>query len=466
MVTATWGATMAKAKGSMAADIIGAIRKGTKKWMRTVKSEERNPVSRGMRYSRMTRERGKSFKDAAAEILPAAYDRVSGGGALPANARQLMYACRPHIQKETGRELNSVYFTQVLLPDYLDETGVAWNVVYDARGHFAEPHDGERFGVGTLEVRDYLDSYDEPERKDAELRQARIETSGPDGNFGAVLFIEKEGFSPLLRAAKIAEKYDLAIMSTKGMSVVAARTLVDEMCFTYGIPLLILHDFDKAGFSIAGTLQRDTRRYQFQNDIDVIDLGLALRDVEAMGLESEYQVHPKGKKRLLMDNLRENGATDAEIEFMFKDFDNTRSTRRVELNAMTSPQFVAFLERKLKEHGIAKVIPDEDELAAAYKFFVRNLDIEKAIERELKRRKSDEDAIKVPDNLADQVRKTLSTRPQLRWDSAVYKAAGEKLKAEPKSEPSKKPEPEPNIMRRVTDVLGEDWNDPTKPDAP
>jgi len=162
----------------------------------------------------------------------------------------------------------------------------------------------------------------------------------------------------------------------------------------------------------------------------VIDLGLTLRDVEAMGLESEYQVHTKGKKRLLMDNLRENGATEAEIEFMFKDFDTTRSTRRVELNAMTSPQFIAFLERKLKDHSIAKVVPKEDDLAEAYKFFVRNLGIEKAIEREIKNRRSDENAIKVPDNLVKHVKKVLSIRPELRWDSAVYKVAGGKLKVE------------------------------------
>jgi DNA topoisomerase VI subunit A len=97
-----------------------------------------------------------------------------------------------------------------------------------------------------------------------------------------VLFIEKEGFAPLFKAAQIAERFDVAIMSTKGMSVVAARALVDEMCFDHEVPLLLLHDFDKAGFSIAGTLQRDTRRYEFQNAIQIIDLGLSLADVEQM----------------------------------------------------------------------------------------------------------------------------------------------------------------------------------------
>jgi hypothetical protein len=92
-----------------------------------------------------------------------------------------------------------------------------------------------------------------------------------------------------------------------------------------------LHDFDKAGFSIAGTLQRDTRRYEFQNASKIIDLGLSLEDVEAMGLESEYQHHPKGQKAVPIDNLRTNGASEEEIAFMFRDFDSRRLTRRVEL---------------------------------------------------------------------------------------------------------------------------------------
>jgi hypothetical protein len=114
---------------NMAADIIGVIREGTKKWTRTVKAEERSPASRSYRYSRMTRERGVSFKEAAEQIMESAYLKVSGNGKYPANARQIMYAARPHIQKITGRQLHDSYFTQTLLPDYLNETGVAWDVV-------------------------------------------------------------------------------------------------------------------------------------------------------------------------------------------------------------------------------------------------------------------------------------------------------------------------------------------------
>jgi hypothetical protein len=53
-----------------------------------------------------------------------------------------------------------------------------------------------------------------------------IQTSGPGGRYGALLFCEKEGFNELFREVQLAEHYDLAIMSTKGVSVTAARRLV------------------------------------------------------------------------------------------------------------------------------------------------------------------------------------------------------------------------------------------------
>src|SRR5215468_3202625 len=53
-----------------------------------------------------------------------------------------------------------------------------------------------------------------------------------------------------------------------------------------------------------------------------------------------------------------NGAKPREVEFLLR--------RRVELNSMTSQQLVTFLERKLEQHRIRKVVPNADELAAAY----------------------------------------------------------------------------------------------------
>lgn len=170
----------------------------------------------------------------------------------------------------------------------MEENGVDWDVVYDDRGHFFEPHTDRSFGLGTISVRKYLAEVGPPRFGEPGFGTGEVETYGPDGCFGAVLFIEKEGFLPLFEKVHLAESYDLAIMSTKGMSSTAARSLIDNLCRKQ-VPLLVLHDFDKAGLSIAGTLQRNTRRFSFEHNVEVIDLGLRLVDVRDLDLEDSAE---------------------------------------------------------------------------------------------------------------------------------------------------------------------------------
>jgi hypothetical protein len=166
-------------------------------------------------------------------------------------------------------------------------------------------------------------------------------TRGPADRYRFALFLEKEGFYPLLEAVQIAERYDIAIMSTKGMSVTAARKLVDEMS-QHGVTVLVCHDFDKSGFSILHTLRTNTRRYTFHARPTVVDLGLRLADVQAMDLQSEPVSYPRGVDSGL--NLRECGATEEESHFLVQwDDDDGWIGQRVELNAMTSEQFLDWL---------------------------------------------------------------------------------------------------------------------------
>jgi DNA topoisomerase VI subunit A len=104
---------------------------------------------------------------------------------------------------------------------------------------------------------------------------------------------------PLFEAVQLAERYDLAIMTTKGQSVIAARRLIGEIW--RDIPLLVLHDFDKAGFSIAATLTRNTYRYRFGHDVPVIDLGLRIGDID--GYVSE-PYGPNGSEEATEQNLK------------------------------------------------------------------------------------------------------------------------------------------------------------------
>jgi hypothetical protein len=296
---------------NIANDIIDAVETATSKRTRQKKSEERHPGMIRYRVSRMTREPRTTQKEAAWQIMEEAYMAASGNGTLPALARQIFYQARPKIMAMTNdKELQYGYFSQTLLPDYIEEHGVSWNVVYDARGHFEEPHTNRNIGCGTIGVGNYLHAMQDPKVVAAEFADATVDIIGPSGGISGVLFCEKEGFNPLFKAVNLANRYDLMIVSTKGVSVTAARRLIDEVCGDNGLPLFVLHDFDVAGFMILGTLQRDTRRYQFSRAIEAIDLGLRLADIA--GLEREPAAATKTSAALLRDQLAKNGATDEE----------------------------------------------------------------------------------------------------------------------------------------------------------
>jgi hypothetical protein len=158
---------------------------------------------------------------------------------------------------------------------------------------------------------------------------------------------------------------------------------------------------------ILGTLHRDTRRYQFSNAIEPVDLGLRLEDIA--GLEREPAAATKTSEANLREQLAENGATDAEIEILLRE--------RVELNAMTSDALVAMIERKLKQYGLKKVIPDDELLGEAYQAFHLSNELgEKFEELESEFEAS---KIKLPKNLKNQVRAKLKKHPDLRWDDAL-----------------------------------------------
>jgi hypothetical protein len=393
---------------NIANDILDAVETATSKWTRQKKSEERHPGMIRYRASRMTKEPRTTQKEAAWEIMEEAYMAASADGSLPALARQIFYQARPKIMAMTDdKELAYGYFSQTLLPDYIEEHGVDWNVVYDARGHFEEPHTNRRIGCGTIEVGNYLHAIKEPDIVSAEFSDASVDVIGPDGGISAVLFCEKEGFSPLFKAVNLANRYDLMIISTKGVSVTAARQLIDIICGDNDLPLFVLHDFDVAGFLIFGTLQRDTRRYRFANAIEVIDLGLRLADI--VGLEREPAAATRTTEANLRAQLAENGASDDEIAILLNE--------RVELNAMTSDSLIAMIERKLQTDGLEKVIPDDDLLSKAYRAFHRSQQLRKKFEKIKDEFK--ETRIQVPGDLSEQVRAILDEHDDLRWDDAV-----------------------------------------------
>jgi hypothetical protein len=259
-------------------------------------------------------------------------------------------------------------------------------------------------GLGTLNVRAYLSHVGRLNLKDADFAAASVQTHGPHGSFGAVLYVEKEGFMPLFERVNLAKRYDIAIMSSKGMSVTAARELVNGIC--RGIPLLVLHDFDAAGIIIKDTLENDTRRYSYSSPPNVIDLGLHYDDVSSLTPEPS-------NSNISDERLRQAGLSRDAIDFL--------RNQRVELNAMTSRQLIDFVEDKLRQNGISKVVPSEKTLEDTYKMFAASDRLFKAFEemKEKLEEESDEDAVKVPDDLIAKIAEQLEKSPKIPWHRAV-----------------------------------------------
>src|SRR5262249_53781434 len=147
------------------------VKRVTKAWARHRKAEERHRDRVLTRLDALDRRGREKQKHVAYEIMPWTYERACEGINL-AQARQIMYVARGPIQDRTGKPLDDKYFTQTLLPDYLHdhpEETKDWDVVFDARGHFREPHTSIIVPLGTLDVREYLGDVRRSEEESVEL---------------------------------------------------------------------------------------------------------------------------------------------------------------------------------------------------------------------------------------------------------------------------------------------------------
>jgi hypothetical protein len=395
---------------SPAEAISGAVRAVTEQWARQRKSEERNRNALVNRHLALVRSARTTIKEAAFEIMEEAYAAAAGPKRLPVKPRQIMYRARPYILKATGElQFTDSYFTQNLLITYMEGHDCSdWDIIWDARGHFTEPHTRRRVELGTLEVRQYLGlrpSFDPP-------KQFMFPTVGPENRYRYVLYIEKEGFHQILEAAQLQERFDVALMSNKGMSVTASRLLLDELR-NYVDKVFVLRDLDVSGFSIFGTLGTSSRRYRYHKKrAQFIDLGLRLDDALAMGLESEpvpREHEARWRKRAF--TLRRHGATQAEIDFL--------RDRRVELNAMSSPQLVSFVERKLAEHGVRKFIPDDTVLKQRARQVIKERLTQEALSKVAEQIEQETKDTELPEDFRRQVEDLLVEHPELPWDGAV-----------------------------------------------
>ena len=96
--------------------------------------------------------------------------------------------------------------------------------------------------------------------------------------------------------------------------------------------------------------------------------------------------------------------------------------QRVELNALASDEMVKWIETKLDENGITKVIPDDDTLTDAFKNRREQAVIQEKLEKLLDELKTDED-VEVPADLRDLISERLRDHPTESWEEVVREIA-------------------------------------------
>jgi hypothetical protein len=250
------------------------------------------------------------------------------------SARDLYYATRPlayaHREWEEGKRLEYKYFSQTLLTEYQEWYGSITGLWRDPRGNLHEPHTGGTVPIGTREIAAY---------------------EFPEYSFDKILYVEKEGEWPKLEAARLAERYDMAVASAKGYPVEAVRELFAR-AEGGDYQLFVFHDADIDGYEIARVLGEETRRMP-HHSVEVVDIGLSVEDALEMGLDPE----PFSRKKRIPYPLRRRISSVAKEYFVDRE-------ERFELNAiLPDTRRIEYIERKLEENGVrGKVIPPDGRL--------------------------------------------------------------------------------------------------------
>ena len=148
-------------------------------------------------------------------------------------------------------------------------------------------------------------------------------------------------------------------MTSKGYATRAVRDLLDLLADTdEPLKVFCIHDADASGTMIYQSLMEETKARP-RRRIEIINLGLEPWEAVAMGLEIEDIDAPKDRRPVATYAQRSQRMESGE-RVNWADF---LQRRRVELNAMTTPQFLEWLDQKMADHGDSKVIPPEDVMA-------------------------------------------------------------------------------------------------------
>ncbi len=273
-------------------------------------------VEKAIRVAKRTAPRVGGVKRTQKSIIRArigeAAEKLSGGGRYFFSLRQLFYDLRPALIQAIGREPKYGTFSRIV-GEFEDQHGDVEYLYRDDRGALYHPHTREVIPLGTRSVADY---------------------QRPPFLFRSLLFCEKEGLFPMLKHAGWPERFDCALVSSKGFATRAAGALIRLLQEAPELTaVFVIHDADGPGTVIYEALRLALEPH----GIEVINLGLDPAEARDMGLSAEPVSRKNGKRVPVAGYVPE-----CDREWL--------QGNRIELNAMTTPQFIDWLTAKVEAH--------------------------------------------------------------------------------------------------------------------
>ncbi|CCC86395.1 hypothetical protein PPM_p0245 (plasmid) [Paenibacillus polymyxa M1] len=355
-------------------------------------------VSKAKKLNQIEISGGLTEREIVLKNLPAAITKTSGNGKFIFSQRQLYYAIRPYIMEAfNGKQPNYNYFCSILT-QYEAEHGDIPSMYRDPRGTLYHPHTGEEIPLGTIAVQNY---------------------NRPTWTFNKIIFIEKEGYFASLRDVGFPEKYDCALLSSKGYASRAVKDLFDLLGETEEeIQFFCVHDADAAGTKIFETLQEATLARP-ERKVKVINLGLDPEEAIELGLQIE---------------TFQNDSRRPVADYLSWEWKEWLQYNRVELNSMTTPEFIKWLENKMKHQGVGKVIPTDEVLAKEFQDRaeqeIRNQVMNNILAQNYYEEKVDLELTKwkgkinlVNTDIREKVSDKLVINPLHRWDAPIKQMA-------------------------------------------
>ena len=279
-----------------------------------------------------------SLREQMREYLTDAFMIASSNARYAITARQIWYKLR---EISSIIETKNTYadFTQTILTEWLESYPQYEGLVnFSERGNFYV--DGRQQGLGSANVRNFISSIGSA--PDAFECYGGISSDiyiQPHFNiqykYDKVLYIEKTGFDAIFRAEKIDEKYSMIIVSGQGFVSRSAKQFLYN-CQQQGMRLYCMHDLDISGCLILDSLKNPNEK--FKESLEVIDLGVTLKDVE------RYRIQPE-----IIDLSKEDKSKLENLPKEYQKFFGFVGDKglRVELNAFTTEQILEIIDQKL-----------------------------------------------------------------------------------------------------------------------